>query len=155
MAFLRKGFLKSVHRRNELRSGVDLSVAAIFTFLLLVMFMVLPQPERGVHIDVVEARHIHYLPGAVRDDAIKIDLTSEGSVYFGHSKVRPENLPDMIRDAVRHGAEKRIYLEVDASASYRDVNALLPRIQESGIHDVSLIADSPPSVATPSSLPAR
>jgi biopolymer transport protein ExbD len=153
MAFLRKGFLKSAHRRNELRAGIDLSVAAIISFLLLVVFMVLPQPERAVHIDFVVAHHIHYLTGAIRDDAIKISLTRYGTVYFGNSLVHCDDLPSLIRDAVRNGSEKRIYLEVDARARYGDLNALLPQIQRSGIENVSILAYSPRPAAPPSSLP--
>jgi biopolymer transport protein ExbD len=155
MAFLSKGFLKSAHRRNELRAGIDLSVAAIFSFFLLVMFMVLPQPEPRIAVDLVVSRHSHYLPAAMRDDAIKVILTRDGSVFFGNSKIHPDDLPDRIRDAVRNGAEKRIYLELDARARYGDINALLPQIQRSGIENVSILAYSHYRAAAPSSPPTR
>jgi len=155
MAFLRKGFLKSAHRRNELRGGIDLSVATVFFFLLLVMFMVLPQPHRGVAVDLVVTPHSHKLPGAIRDNAIKIILTRDGSCYFRFQRLNQAALPEMVRNAVRDGAEKRIYLEVDARAKYGDVNALLPQIQKSGIENVSILADSPRPTVSLSSLPTR
>ncbi len=156
MAFLRKGFLKSAHRRNELYCRIDLSLVAFIVFFpLLLIFMTIPYPRHSRMLDRVVARHIHKLPSARREDAIKIFVARDGAFYFGNSKVLPDDLPGMIRDAVRHGAEKRIYLEVDARALYRDVNALLPQIQKSGIQNVSLIADPPSPIATSASLPTR
>ena len=115
--------------------------------------MFLPHWYHGVFVDLPVERHTHKLPGARREDAIKIRIMRDGTFYFGYSRVAPETLPELIRGAVRHGAEKRIYLEVDARALYRDVNALLPQIQKSGIQNVSLIANSPRLAASPVSLP--
>lgn len=153
MAFLRKGFLKSAHRRNELRGGIELSVATIFFFLLLVMLMAIPQTHHGSFVDRVVARQVYKLPGAIREDAIKIHITRDGTPYFGYSRVRPETLPELIREAVRNGAEKRIYLDVDARARYSDVSAVLSQIQLMGIQNVSFIAETPRPAAAPSSLP--
>ena len=91
----------------------------------------------------------------MRDDAIKIMLVRDGSVFFGNSKIYPDDLPDRIRDAVRNGAEKRIYLELDARARYGDVNALLHQILRSGIENVSILAYSPYRAASASSLPTQ
>jgi biopolymer transport protein ExbD len=154
MAFFRKGFLKSAHRRNELYCRIDLPAIAIgIFFLLLVIFMIIPYPHYGRTVDRVVARHTHRLPGAIREDAIKVALTRDGTVYFGNSRIRPDDLPDRIREAVRNGAEKRIYLEVDARAHYGDVNALLLQIQKSGIQNVSILAESPRPVVSSATLP--
>ncbi len=153
MAFLRKGFLKSARRRNELYCRIDLSIATIISFLLLVIFMVLPQPHRAVALDLIVARNSHDLPNAIRDDAIKISLTRYGTFYFGNTLVRCEDLADMIREAVHDGAEKRIYLEIDARAKYGDVKILLLQIQISGVENISLLAYAPRLAGSPSPLP--
>jgi biopolymer transport protein ExbD len=154
MAFLRKGLLKSAHRRNELYCRIDLPAVAIgIFFLLLLIFMLNPFPYHRIIVDRVVARHIHKLPGAIREDAITIYIRRDGTVYFGNSKIRPDDLSHMVRDAVHDGAERRIYLEVDARALCRDVNALLPQIQMSGIENISILAESPRPAAAPSSLP--
>ncbi len=150
MAFLRKGFLKSANRRNDLYCRIDLPLVAIIVFFpLLVIFMVIPYPHHDVIVDRVIGRHIHKLSGAIREDAIKITVLRDGATYFGASKTGPGDLPDMIRDAVHNGAEKRIYLEIDARALCGDVNALLPQIQMSGIQNVSILAESPRPIASP------
>jgi len=153
MAFLRKGFLKSANRRNELYCRIDLPLVAIIIFFpLLVIFMLLPGPHHRRTVDRVVAHHIHKLPGAIREDAIKIYVTRDGTFYFGSRLVKGADLSDRICDSIRDGAEKRIYFEVDARARYSDVSAVLSQIQLTGIQNVSFIADSPRPVAPPSSL---
>jgi biopolymer transport protein ExbD len=154
MAFLRKGFLKSAHRRNELYCRIDLPLVAIIIFFpLLVIFMTLPHPYHGTGIDRIVARHIHKLPGARREDAIRVYVTRDGTFYFGSRRVDGAGLSDRIRNSIRDGAEKRIYLEVDARARYSDVSAVLSQIQLTGIQNVSFIADAPRPVASLSSHP--
>lgn len=156
MAFLRKGFLKSAHRRNELHCQIDPSpVAAIFVFFLALFIVDQPITYHSHYVQRVVARHTRYMPGVLREDAITITVRRDGTINFRNVRMTPNYLASEIRDAVRDGAEKKIYLEVDARARYSDVSAVLSQIQMSGIENVSLIADSPRSVAMSASLPTR
>ena len=147
MAFLRKGFLKSANRRNELLCRLDPAPFAAIVIALLYIFLG-PLGTTDVHrhvwsADLVALQHLQNLPKANREDAILIALTRDGSLYFRDSRVVPDQLPNRIRDAVLNGAEKRIYLAVDVRAKYGEVRALLPYIQLSGIENVSLLAEEP------------
>jgi len=147
MAFLRKGFLRSANRRNELLCRLDPApFAAIFfaIFLLLLNpYTVTDIPSRMGNADLVTLQHTKNLPMANREDAIWITLTRDGSIYFQNSRAVSTELPNKIRDAVLNSAEKRSYLKVDARAKYGDVNALLLYIQLSSIEDVSILAETP------------
>jgi biopolymer transport protein TolR len=147
MAFLRKGFLKSANRRNELFCRLDPAPFAAIIFALLYIFLgQLGTTDGPGHLwaaDRVTVQHARNLPKAVREDAISIAVTRDGSLYFRNSRVVPDQLPNKIRDAVLNGAEKRIYLVVDARAQYGAVNALLPYIQLSGIENVSILTETP------------
>ncbi|MFI5098367.1 MAG: ExbD/TolR family protein [Candidatus Acidiferrales bacterium] len=78
---------------------------------------------------------------------MKIYILRDGTFYFRSSPVQCKDLSDMIREAVRIGAEKRIYLEVDARARYSAVSAVLSQVALTGIENVSILADSPDGVA--------
>jgi biopolymer transport protein ExbD len=147
MGFLRKGFLKSANRHNELLCRLDPApFAAIFfaIFLLLLNpYTVTDTPSRMGNADLVTLQHAKNLPMATREDAIWITLTRDGSIYFQNSRAVSSELPRKIRDAVLNGAERRIYLKVDARAKYGDMNALLPYIQLSGIENVTILAERP------------
>ena len=148
MAFLRKGFLKSANRRNELLCRLDPAPFAAIVFAMFFLFlsphMITDVPSHmWTAADRVTLQHAKNLPKANREDTIWITVRRDGSVYFRNSRVPPDQLPNKIRGAVLNGAEKRIYLNVDGRAKYGDVNALLPYIQLSGIEDVSILAETP------------
>jgi biopolymer transport protein ExbD len=104
---------------------------------------VLVFPGRMWTADRVAFHHAKNLPRAIRKDTIWITVRRDGSPYFRNSRVLPDQLPNKFRDAVLNGAEKRIYLNVDARAKYGDVNALQPYIQLSGVENLSILAESP------------
>lgn len=145
---------ESAHRRNELYCQIDPSpVAATFVFFLALFMIIQPSVCHRNTVQLVVAHHTRYVPSVLREDAIEIIISRDGTLYLGDTRVICDDVPDMIRDAVRNGSEKRIYLEVDARARYGDVNALLPQIRRSGIENVSLIADSPRPVVSRATLP--
>jgi biopolymer transport protein ExbD len=146
MAFLRKGFLKSANRRNELYCRIDPAPFAAIVFAIFSLFLsprMTTDVPIHISVDRVTLQHAKNLPKAIREDTIWITVRRDGSVYFRNSRILPAQLPDNIREAVLDGAEKRIYLNVDARARYGGVNALLPYIQLSGVEDVSLLAETP------------
>jgi biopolymer transport protein ExbD len=146
MAFLRKGFLRSANRRNELYCRIDPAPIAAIFFAFVSMFIGdigAPHAHRMVVVDRATASSSRDLPRALREDAILISLTRDGSVYVRNTRLPPTELPNKIRDSVLNGAEKRIYLQVDARAKYGDVKALLPYIQLSGVENVSFLTERP------------
>ena len=156
MPFLRRGFLKSANRRNELYCSIDASpIAAIFFFFvgLFIVATIFVPPYRTASVDRVLARHAHNQPGALREDAIKIVILRDGRLAFGSSIVISSELPSKIHDALLGGAEKRIYLDVDARARYGDVKSVLSQIQIVGIQNVTILAESPRLIASRASRP--
>src|SRR5258708_11485172 len=121
MAFLRKGFLRSANRRNELYCRIDPAPIGAIFFAFVAMFLGdigSPHTHRTVLVDRASDSHARSLPKASREDAILISLTRDGSVYFRYMRLPPAELPNKIHDSVLNGAEKRIYLDVDARAKY-------------------------------------
>jgi biopolymer transport protein ExbD len=51
-------------------------------------------------------------------------------------------LPGLIAEAVQKGAEKRIYLEADSRATFRDVKAGLEFIQVAKIIEITIITEN-------------
>jgi len=146
MVFLRKGFLKSANRPNELYCRIDPAPIAAIFFAFVAMFLgdlANPHARRTALVDRASASHTRYLPKALREDAILIAVTRDGSVYFRNMRLSPAELPNKIHDSVLNGAEKRIYLQVDARVKYGNVSAVLPYIQLSGVENVSFLTETP------------
>jgi biopolymer transport protein ExbD len=91
-------------------------------------------------IDLAIGPHAKSERAALREDAIRIAIMRD-AIYFRNSHVKIDELPNMIRDATLNGAEKKIYLPVDARARYRDVAQVLPQIQLTGVEKVCFPTD--------------
>ena len=76
-------------------------------------------------------------------EQLRRPIRQPNQFYFRNKKVLPEELPNRIHDAVLNGARKRVYLQDDARAQYRDVKALLPYVQLAGIRDVTFPEQTP------------
>jgi len=72
---------------------------------------------------------------------MQISVTRDGHVYFRIHRIMLQYLTEEIRQGVRNGAEKRIYLNVDARAKYGDTTAVLDQIRLAGIEKVSLLTE--------------
>ncbi len=93
-----------------------------------------------VPVDVPSAFHATRQPKAVREDAVEISLARDGRVLFRHTRVLPKSLPILIRGAVQDGAEKKVYLAVDARAKYGDAAAVVDAIARAGINQICFLA---------------
>ena len=73
------------------------------------------------------------MPGALREDAMLISVTRDGNIFFGTHRIRSSDLPASIRESVRRGSERKVYLKVDARAKYGDAAAVIDEIRLVGI----------------------
>jgi biopolymer transport protein ExbD len=126
-----------------LLSGIDVWGLVGIMMVLLFIFMSNTSPYHGVSVDRATAVHSTPMPGAIKEDAMRIFVMRDGRVYFGNHVVAMEDLPNEIRERVRNGAERKIYLAVDARAKYGDAEKVLDQIQVSGIRDVSFLTEKP------------
>jgi biopolymer transport protein ExbD len=141
MPFLRAGFLKAAHRPNYLYCRIDSIPYLGLAIVLLCIFMLNTSPNHGMSVDLVKSFHARPVRTATKEDAIRITVTRDGSVYFRHTKVVLDELPNRIHDATLNGAEKRIYLVVDARALYGNIKLIFPQIQLAGVENVCFLTN--------------
>ena len=105
----------------------------------------LPHPPHayGSNVDRAVAVHSSPQPGALKEDAMLISITRDGSVFFRDHRVVQTDLANEIREGARNGAEKRVYLVADARAKYGDTMAVLVQIRLAGIESVSFLTEKP------------
>jgi biopolymer transport protein ExbD len=112
------------------------------TLCLLITLMMNTTPQHGTYIDRYRSRNATLMPAALREDALRIMLTRDGTMYFGNSKVANEDLPDQIRQRIQNGAPAKVYLVVDSRTKYGDVSAVLDEVRDAGIWNVAFLAES-------------
>jgi biopolymer transport protein TolR len=97
--------------------------AGVMVAILVVLMGSVPPPHYHVWVptDLPQSVYAASRPKATREDAIRITLTRDGSVFYRNTKVLPGALPDLIRKSEQEGSERRVYLAADAKARYGDV----------------------------------
>jgi biopolymer transport protein TolR len=131
-------------RRSSYLSLLDVTgVAGIFFFFVAMYMALIGTPDRrvGPDIDLPATEHPQLLPGALKEDALVVYLTRNGSIYLRSSRVGMDVLPRVLRDGYRSGSERKVYFRADARAKYGDVKAVLDQISAAGKQDVAFITE--------------
>ena len=114
--------------------------------MLVLLFILLPittDTRLSLQVDRPLAYHSTSMPGALKEDAMLIGIARDGNVFFrAHRGLRSE-LANEIREGVRKGAEKKVYLAVDARAKYDDALSVLAQIRFAGIENVDFLTEDP------------
>jgi len=129
-------------RPSQFLNGIDFWAFLSVQLVLLILFMIAPShPHHGLALDLARTDHAAPMPSALREDAMLISVSRDGNVFFGTHQVRYNDLPESIRESVRHGSERKIYLKVDARAKYGDAALVIDQIRQAGIQNVGIITE--------------
>lgn len=129
-------------RRSTYHVSLNLwpSVGVMITLLIVFMTDIKPSHYHIWPVDLPRTLHPVPQPSAIREDSIRIFITREGNVFFRNYQIEPKDLPELIRDAVKNGSEKKAYVGVDRRAVYGDVKPVVEQIRASGVSDVCFLA---------------
>jgi biopolymer transport protein ExbD len=134
-------------RRYTLFSSLDSSAFAQVTLgcvlVLLIVFMMYA-PQHGNYVfDPYTTRHATLMPDALRDNALRVIVTRDGSVYFGNGRIALEDLAEQVRQRLRGGAQNKIFLVVDQRARFGDFSPVLDEVRHAGIRNIAFLAENP------------
>jgi biopolymer transport protein TolR len=130
-------------RSSQLICRIDVSAFLSIQVALLAMFMVHVSAVRhyGVSEALAEINHPTPTPRAYEEGAILVAVHRDGKVFFGQDRISPEFLPDKIRQAVRQGSERKIYIKADARARYGDVSKVLESVRSAGVENIAFLVE--------------
>ena len=80
-------------------------------------------------------------PAALRDDAMIVTVRRDGRIYFGSDELTGDQLPVRFRESVHSGSERKVYIQADARARYKEVAEVLDGIRVAGISNVAFLTD--------------
>ncbi len=128
-------------RSNRLISNMDVTA---FAAVMLVLAMVMMAPgmsvdHGGVSVDLPRVTHPRPMRPALREDAIIVAVTQDGRLYFGSDRIDPYELPELIRESIGRGAERRIYIKADERARYGAVKRVLDQVRQAGVSNVAFL----------------
>jgi len=127
---------------NRIQWKIDAYPVVGFAFTFLVIFMTIrPMVTLGFMADLPRARFVSPVPGAAREDAQIVSVSRDGQIFYRNVKVRIGDLPEQIRESIRNGADRKIYVRADARARYGDIGQVLDEIRKTGIQNVCFFAE--------------
>jgi biopolymer transport protein ExbD len=127
---------------NRIPGRIDAYPLVGLAITLLVIFMVTPpMVTHSYSVDLPRTQYASPTPRAVRKDAQIVSILPDGQIYYRHTRVMADDLPGLIREGVRNGAERKIYIRADSRAKYFSVKQVLTEIRQAGIENVCFLAE--------------
>lgn len=138
----RQRIKREARRRSAFYCRMDATACA--SVLIGLLFVAAPEMQPriisdGIPVGLVKSAYATPQRGALRENALRILIADDGKIYLGNREVEPESVSEAIRENVRRGAPRTIYLSIDGRARFFDINPLLDQIQASGVRDVVLL----------------
>jgi biopolymer transport protein ExbD len=130
-------------RRNPFLYKMDATcLAAVYIAILWLIMPPLPDGLRHAPVDLVRAKSSRPMPAALREDATIVSLTRDGMIYVGYRPGQIVDLLDQDSASLHAGAERKIYLRVDARAKYAGVKAVIECLRSTGIENITFLTGS-------------
>jgi biopolymer transport protein TolR len=118
------------------------SVMGMVVFVVLLVFMTIPVDHHGVSVDMPQVAHPISMPGALRDDAMKVTIMRDGRVYFGFEPINPRELTAKIQDRLKdRSVERKVYVVADMRARWGTVKAVLDGVRSAGILRIAFLVN--------------
>jgi len=130
-----------VRRANEYYCRIDASPLGAVIVVLAAMSAVLGQApgNNGYGPQLPKSDHASSLPGALREDALRVAITRDGRYFFGVSQISVADLAGRVREGVRRGAEQKVYMTVDEHVRYHNLALAADEIRSGGVAEVSFL----------------
>jgi biopolymer transport protein TolR len=137
------------NRANSLKRicKIDMTAFAAVLVALFFLMMVFRAYELNSHngggADLPKVSHPVEMLNSMREDALKIGIMRDGGFFFGNDRTTAAQLPAKIEERLRHGAERKVYLNADARAKYGAVKKVLDGLRSAGMENVGILVEQP------------
>ena len=85
------------------------------------------------------------MPGALREDVMKVTIRRDGKVYFGSDQINVIDLPAKVLDRLKdRGVERKVYVVADMRSRWGTVKMVLDGVRSAGIIRVAFLVDQRP-----------
>jgi biopolymer transport protein ExbD len=133
---------RAANRKSPYFSGINVAAWASVEVTLLFLMMIALQPDHSRWaVDLPYAQNYAPEVAAQREDALYVGVARNGQVFFRQTRVVPDELPGLIRTALRAGSEKKVYIYADARARNADVSIVINQIRLAGIERVAFVVE--------------
>jgi biopolymer transport protein ExbD/biopolymer transport protein TolR len=112
--------------------------------VLLIIFMVItPMLQHGASVDLAKTHNPIAMQAADKEDAVLIAVTRDGKIFLspGNTQMKPEDLPQKVKDLLTNKLDKTVYIKSDARARYERVTDVVDNLRAAGVDQIGLLTE--------------
>lgn len=114
-------------------------MADIMLVLLIIMMVVTPMLQKGVQVNMAEAKNWENMPNANKDNAVIVAVSSDGHYYLGNQDIALDQISGKVKDRVANRLDKTVYIRADQRAKYGDVKKVVDAVRDAGVDNIGLL----------------
>lgn len=125
--------------------------------VLLIIFMVItPMLQHGASVDLAKTHNPIAMQAADKEDAVLIAITRDGKIFLspGNTQMKPEDLPQKVKDLLTNKLDKTVYIKSDARARYERVTDVIDNLRAAGVDQIGLLTEQVKQKERPATTPA-
>ena len=128
---------------NKIYWRIDVYPFVAVNLALLIIFMIVPgvTPRHSSGPELPRSRYASAIPSAVREDAQIVSIARDGRIFYRNTVIAVDELPDRIRESIKNGADRKVYVRADARARYGGIQRVLDEISKTGIQNICFLAE--------------
>jgi biopolymer transport protein ExbD/biopolymer transport protein TolR len=147
---------KAKTRRQGPGAIADINVTPMVDVMLvmLIIFMVItPMLSKGVIVDLVKTRNPIAMHDADKSDAIVCAVQRDGKTYLGTTQMKPEDLPQKVKDMLANRLDKTVFVRADSRARYEIVVDVVDNLRAAGVDQLGLLTEQLTDTQRPGTTP--
>jgi biopolymer transport protein ExbD len=131
---------------NAFVCAINVAGLASIMFVLAIAMMFYASANKphysDLSVDLPQVSDPVVLANEGRDDAMHVAVTRQGDVFFNRDLVKSvDRLPGLMREQVRLGSERKVYIRADVCARYRTVKDVIDAMHSAGLEQIAFLAD--------------
>lgn len=117
-------------------------VMSLVVFVLLLVFMMQVEPFHSGSVDLPKVFHPVSMPWASREDAMIVNVTRDGKIYFGPEQVTTVTMRGKIADHLKdRSVERKVYIKADMRARWGAVEDVVDSVRAAGLMRVAFFVE--------------
>jgi len=131
------------HEGDKVNSNINVTPMVDVMLVLLIIFMVVtPMLQHGIPVDRAKTNNPEPMTDADKEDALLVAVARDGSIYFGTERVAdPANLIDKVKTRLSSSKDKRVFVNVDRRAKYKNVVDVVDNVRAAGVDELGLLTE--------------
>ena len=125
-------------------SDINVTPMVDVMLVMLIIFMVItPLLSKGVSVDMSKTKNPIAMQAADKEDAVLVAVTRDGRVFLspGNAQLKPEDLPNKVKDLLTNKLDKTVYIKSDRRAKYSVVTDVVDNLRAAGVDQLGLLTE--------------